>query len=70
MPKWSASIHQSHKAKFLSCIDCNNIFYCQTELRRHAMIHNVEEPLESTIPTLQVQEPLESTVSNLQVQGN
>ena len=34
------------------------------------MIHNVEEPLESTIPTLQVQEPLESTVSNLQVQGN
>ena len=40
------------------------------ELKRHAMIHHVEEPLESTVPTLQVQEPLESTVPTLQAQGN
>ena len=69
MPKWSASIHHT-KAKFLSCVDCNKIFYCQTELKRHAIIHHVEEPLESTVPTVQVQEPLDSTVPNLQVQGN
>ena len=40
------------------------------ELKRHAIIHHVEEPLEPTVPTVQVQEPLDSTVPNLQVQGN
>ena len=40
------------------------------ELKRHAIIHHVKEPLEPTVPTVQVQEPLDATVPTLQVQGN